>query len=76
MSFSFSDPRSGAWSRDLEVEEIGHPLQTSCARNMVPDVHSFITSLGIPPSSQRWATYIGCAAVRFQQLLLDVRDGG
>lgn len=34
---------AGAWSRDLEVEEIGHPLQTSWARNMVPDVHSFIT---------------------------------
>lgn len=65
MSLSFSDPRSGAWSRDSGIEEVGHPLQTSWARNMVPDVHSFMTSLGnppeiggIPPSRQRWATYI------------------
>lgn len=65
VSLSFSDPRSGAWSRDSGVEEVGHPLQTSWARNMVPDVHSFMTSLGnppeiggIPPSRQRWATYI------------------
>lgn len=46
VSLSFSDPRSGAWSRDSGVEEVGHPLQTSWARNMVPDVHSFMTPLG------------------------------
>lgn len=85
MSLSFSDPRGGAWSRDSGVEEVGHPLQTSWARNMVPDVHSFMTSLGnpteiggIPPSRQRWATYIrkSGSVPAFQQLLLGGRDGG
>lgn len=59
MSLSFSDPRIGAWSRDSGVEGVGHPLQTSWARNMVPDVHSFMTSLGNPRGNSTIASTMG-----------------
>jgi hypothetical protein len=39
VSLSFSDPRSGAWSRDSGIE--GHPLQTSWAGSGCPFLYDF-----------------------------------